>query len=177
MSNENNISDSAVNYAAVDKGITNSSIGRFRQYRNVGTTESPIYGQFFSKTVADAVQMDDDDPTTIKEYVDNKIDNIIHAQTKYEMTASDTDVQIQPNIFYLFPEMTDLTISFAEPIDTTVVQEYHFLFTSGETATTLILPDTVKLPSDFSISINEIYEISILEGCLCCQSWEVNTSA
>ena len=140
-------------------------------YRNAGTENSPLWEKYFNRTIADAVQMGADDPTTIKEYVDNKIANIIHAKTKYEMTSSDTDVILQPNIFYLFPEMTDLTISFAEPINTTVIQEYHFRFESGETATTLILPDTVRLPSDFSISINEIYEISILEGCLCCQSW------
>ena len=94
---------------------------------------------------------------------------------KQEMTASDTDVELQPNIFYLFPEMESLDITFADQTDTTTVEEYHFLFQSGATATTLTLPDTVKLPSGFSIDANKVYEISILEGCLCYQSWEVTT--
>lgn len=93
---------------------------------------------------------------------------------KQEMTASDTDVELQPNIFYLFPEIETLEISFADPTDTTAVAEYHFLFQSGATATTLTLPDTVKLPSSFSVDASKIYEVSILEGCLCAQSWAVS---
>ena len=96
---------------------------------------------------------------------------------RIEKLSTDTAVEIEANKLYIFPEMTDLTISFADPTDTTSVAEYHFLFQSGATATTLTLPDTVKLPSGFSIDANKVYEISILEGCLCCQSWEVAASA
>ena len=42
-------------------------------YRNAGTENSPLWEKYFNRTVADAVQMDADDPTTIKEYVDNRL--------------------------------------------------------------------------------------------------------
>ena len=96
---------------------------------------------------------------------------------RIEKLSTDTAVELEANKLYIFPEMTDLTITFADPTDITAVAEYHFLFQSGATATTLTLPDTVKLPSGFSVDANKVYEISILEGCLCCQSWEVDASA
>ena len=96
---------------------------------------------------------------------------------RIEKLSTDTTVELEPNKLYVFPEMSELTITFAEPTDTTAVAEYHFLFQSGATATTLTLPDTIKLPSGFIIDANKVYEISILEGCLCCQSWEVTASA
>ena len=93
---------------------------------------------------------------------------------RIEKLSTDTAVELEPNKLYIFPEMTELTITLAEPSDTSIVSEYHFVFQSGATATTLTIPDTVKLPSNFSVDASKIYEISILEGCLCCQSWAVS---
>lgn len=90
-----------------------------------------------------------------------------------EKGSSDTDVSIQPGMLYVFPEMASLSITLAKPENTEIVNEYHFIFRSGGTATTLTLPDTVNVPSGFSVQANKIYEISILEGCLTYQSWEV----
>ena len=42
-------------------------------YRNAGTENSPLWEKYFNRTIADAVQMGADDPTTIKEYVDNRL--------------------------------------------------------------------------------------------------------
>ena len=92
---------------------------------------------------------------------------------RIEKLSTDTSVELQPNKLYIFPEMAELTITLAEPTDTGIANEYHFVFQSGATATTLSIPDTVKIPSGFSVDVNKIYEISILEGCLCCQSWAV----
>lgn len=93
---------------------------------------------------------------------------------RIEKLSTDTAVELEPNKLYIFPEMSGLTITLAEPSDTGIANEYHFVFQSGATATTLSIPDTVKLPSNFSVDANKIYEISILEGCLCAQSWAVN---
>lgn len=93
---------------------------------------------------------------------------------RIEKLSTDTAAELEPNKLYIFPEMTELTITLAEPSDTSIVSEYHFVFQSGATATTLTIPDTVKLPSNFSVDASKIYEISILEGCLCCQSWAVS---
>ena len=92
---------------------------------------------------------------------------------RIEKLSTDTTVELEANKLYIFPEMSELTITLAEPSDTGIANEYHFVFQSGATATTLTIPDTVKIPSGFSVDVNKIYEISILEGCLCCQSWAV----
>ena len=92
---------------------------------------------------------------------------------RIEKLSTDTAVELEPNKLYIFPEMSELTITLAEPSDTGIANEYHFVFQSGATATTLSIPDTVKAPSNFSVDASKIYEISILEGCLCVQSWAV----
>ena len=96
---------------------------------------------------------------------------------RIEKLSTETAVELEPNKLYIFPEMSELTITLAEPSDTSIVSEYHFVFQSGATATTLSIPDAIKIPSGFSVDVNKIYEISILEGCLCAQSWEVTASA
>ncbi|MCI5868911.1 MAG: hypothetical protein MR224_05300 [Dorea sp.] len=96
---------------------------------------------------------------------------------RIEKLSTDTTVELEANKLYIFPEMAELTITLAEPTDTSIVSEYHFVFKSGATATTLSIPDAIKIPSGFSVDVNKIYEISILEGCLCAQSWEVTASA
>ena len=92
---------------------------------------------------------------------------------RIEKLSTDTTVTLDPNKLYIFPEMSELTIALEEPSDTGIANEYHFVFQSGATATTLSIPDTVKLPSNFSVDASKIYEVSILEGCLCAQSWAV----
>lgn len=92
---------------------------------------------------------------------------------RIEKLSTDTSVELEPNKLYVFPEMAELTITLAEPTDTGIVNEYHVVFQSGATATTLSIPDAIKIPSGFTVDVNKIYEISILEGCLCAQSWAV----
>ena len=93
---------------------------------------------------------------------------------RIEKDSADTDVTIEANKLYIFPEMSELNISLADITDTSAASEFHFIFQSGETATTLSIPDTVNVPSSFSIEASKIYEISILESCLTYQSWEVS---
>ena len=92
---------------------------------------------------------------------------------RIEKLSTDTAVELEPNKLYIFPEMSGLTITLAEPSDTGIANEYHFVFQSGATATMLSIPGTVKLPSNFSVDASKIYEVSILEGCLCAQGWAV----
>lgn len=81
---------------------------------------------------------------------------------RQEMQDTDTTVTLEPNKLYIFPEMASLTVTLAEPENTNIANEYHFLFTSGATATTLILNDV--LSDAYSIEANMKYEVSILEG-------------
>lgn len=82
--------------------------------------------------------------------------------SRQEMTSSDTTVTLQPNILYVFPEMASLTVTLGTPTDSSIVNEWHWFFTSGATATTLTLNDV--LSDAYSIEANMKYEVSILEG-------------
>ena len=82
--------------------------------------------------------------------------------SRQEMQNTDTVVTLQPNILYVFPEMSSLTVTLAEPDNSNVANEYHFFFTSGATATTLTLNDV--LSDAYSIEANMKYEVSILEN-------------
>lgn len=84
------------------------------------------------------------------------------ATPRQEMQNADTNVTLEPNKLYVFPEMASLTITLGTPSDTNVANEYHFFFTSGATATTLTLNDV--LSDAYSIEANMKYEVSILEG-------------
>lgn len=101
------------------------------------------------------------------------LDGASGVPVRVEKTAADTVVELEPNKLYIFPEMASLTYALATPADATVVNEYHFVFRSGLTATQLVNPAGVETPDSFTIDTNKIYEISILEGCLAYQSWEV----
>lgn len=84
------------------------------------------------------------------------------ATPRQEMQNTNTNVTLEPNKLYVFPEMASLTVTLGTPSDTNVANEYHFFFTSGATATTLTLNDV--LADAYSIEANMKYEVSILEN-------------
>ena len=91
---------------------------------------------------------------------------------RIEMASTDTTATIEPNTLYVFPEMASLNITLGGTIDTRIAQEYRFRFTSGATATTLTLPANVV--GEITVEANKVYEVSILDGYLVSQSWEVS---
>lgn len=90
---------------------------------------------------------------------------------RIEKLSTDTAVELEPNKLYIFPEMAELAITLAEPSDTGIANEYHVVFQSGSTPTSLTIPSAIKLPSEFAVEANNVYIISILEGCLTVHSW------
>lgn len=90
---------------------------------------------------------------------------------RIEKLSTDTAVELEPNKLYIFPEMAELVITLAEPSDTGIANEYHFVFQSGSTPTALAIPSAIKLPSNFAVEANYVYRLSILEGCLTVYSW------
>ena len=90
---------------------------------------------------------------------------------RIEKLSTDTAVELEPNKLYIFPEMAELAITLAEPSDTGIANEYHVVFQSGSTPTSLSIPNTIKLPSNFAVEANYVYRLSILEGCLTAHSW------
>lgn len=87
------------------------------------------------------------------------------------MEISDQIATLEPNKLYVFPEMASLEISLGGTLDNSIMQEYTFRFTSGATATTLVLPSTVI--GDITIEANTVYEVSIVDNYLMYQSWAV----
>lgn len=81
-------------------------------------------------------------------------------------------VTLEPNKYYVFPEMTSLEVQLGGTVDASIVQEYTFRFTSGATATTLTLSEEVK--GEIKIEANKIYEISIVDNLLLSQCWAVS---
>ena len=71
--------------------------------------------------------------------------------------------EINANIFYDFGLVTELSLTFIEG-DPDKVNEYMFSFTSGETATVLILPSSVKWVNEPTVEANKRYEISVVDN-------------
>ena len=80
-----------------------------------------------------------------------------------EVSGSTVTQELSPNEFYVFEEVSSLTLTFAAG-DAGVVNEYHFRFTSGATPTTLDMPVDVIMPDYFSIVADKGYEISIIDN-------------
>ena len=82
--------------------------------------------------------------------------------TVQQMQNTDTAVTLQPNILYLFPEMSTLDVTIPE-----TDQEIHFFFDSGATATTFSLQSQGggQIYTDaYSIDANMRYEVSVLHS-------------
>lgn len=101
------------------------------------------------------------------------LDGASGVPVRVEKAASDTTVELEPNKLYVFPEMASLTYTLAAPADTSVANEYHFVFRSGATATELVHPTEVNT-GNFTVDANKVYEVSILDGLLTSQNWSAS---
>ena len=86
---------------------------------------------------------------------------------RIEKLSTDTTVTLEPNKLYVFPEMESLAYTIKG------TGEVHFIFRSGAMATRVVHPTGVNIGS-FSVDVNKVYEVSILEGLLTSQNWSVN---
>ena len=89
-----------------------------------------------------------------------------------EVSGSTVTEELAPNEFYVFGEVSTLTLTFAEG-EAGVVNEYHFRFTSGSTPATLDLPITVEMPASFNVEANTVYEISVISDYGVFAAWSV----
>lgn len=112
------------------------------------------------------------DDTEIKQKLETKANKILVEN------SDETTLEIEPNKYYQFGEVTELNITLKEPTDTTILNEYMFEFVSGETATTLTLPDTNIWGNDNELTVetNKRYEINIVDNVAlwCAVDMEVN---
>lgn len=95
------------------------------------------------------------------------------AYTEVDHGTSDTTFTLVPNTFHVWGAVSTLTLTLGTKISG-VANEYLFQFTSGSEPTTLILPNSIKFNSDFTVEANKIYQISILNGLGTVMSWENN---
>lgn len=91
--------------------------------------------------------------------------------TQVDHGTADTTFELPANQYHTWGEVTSLTITLGTGTSG-VVNGYWFSFDSGDTATTLSLPQTVK--TDIVVEPNMHYECSIVGNYMTFEEWEVS---
>lgn len=91
--------------------------------------------------------------------------------TRVDHGTSDTTFQLPPNQLHTWGEVPSLTLTLGAETSG-VVNSYWFSFDSGDTATTLSLPETVQ--TDIVVEPNMHYECSIVGSYMTFEEWEAN---
>lgn len=94
--------------------------------------------------------------------------------TAIDHGTADTTFTLPPNQYHTWGEVAALTLTLAAE-ESGVVNEYHFAFDSGATATTLSLPESVQ--TDIVVEPNTHYECSIIDNYMTFRDWPVEVSA
>ena len=95
----------------------------------------------------------------------SELDNIVIAHKFISHGIGDTTFTLTPNVYHVWDVVESLTITYGSEGDV-YANQYMFQFTSGSTATTLSLPDTIKWANDsvLEIEANKTYSISIINN-------------
>ena len=104
--------------------------------------------------------------THVKAVVDdngNTVDDLLTLSAIKTKQQTEATATIAPNVLNIWGEVATLDITLGEPKEG-VINEYMFQFTSGEVATTLILPSEIKWASTPTIQANKVYQISIVNN-------------
>lgn len=92
--------------------------------------------------------------------------------TRVDHGTADTTFELPANQYHTWGEVTSLTLTLGT--DTSgQANGYWFSFDSGDTATTLSLPQTVK--TDIVVEPNMHYECSIVGNYMTFEEWEAST--
>lgn len=100
--------------------------------------------------------------------------NIQSQTTQTDHGTADTTFTLPPNQYHTWGEVAALTLTLATET-TGVVNEYHFAFDSGDTATTLSLPEGIQ--TDIVVEPSTHYECSIIDNYMTFRDWPVEVSA
>ncbi len=89
------------------------------------------------------------------------------------VSADGAEVTIQPKdqVFYVCGETAALTLT-----DYPEKGSFAVVFTSGAAPTVLTVPNTLRMPDDFTVEANTRYEINVLNGFALCAGWAVSAS-
>lgn len=99
--------------------------------------------------------------------------NIQSQTTQTDHGTADTTFTLPPNQYHVWGEVAALTLTLAAET-TGVVNEYHFAFDSGDTATTLSLPEGIQ--TDIVVESNTHYECSIIDNYMTFRDWPVESA-
>ena len=111
-----------------------------------------------NKKVVEALATKENKVTEVTVATDGAVTQALDAGKHYHFTGT----------------LTALTITLTAPASGEMAQ-YHFDFTSGSTAPTVTLPNTVTMPDGFTVEKNKIYEVDILNGRGLAVSWSVSS--
>lgn len=92
--------------------------------------------------------------------------------TQVDHGVSDTTFELPPNQYHTWGEVTSLTLTLGAGTSGQA-NGYWFSFNSGDTATTLSLPETVI--TDIVVEPNMHYECSIVGNYMTFEEWEVTS--
>lgn len=96
-------------------------------------------------------------------YTGQQVENLLERYKVVSHGTKDTTFALTPNILHVWDAVSSLNITLAAESEG-IINEYMFQFTSGPTATTLSLPDTIKWVSEPNIESNMIYQCSIINN-------------
>lgn len=99
--------------------------------------------------------------------------NIQSQTTQIDHGTADTTFMLPSNQYHTWGEVAALTLTLAAETSG-VVNEYHFAFDSGTTATTLSLPEGVQ--TDIVVESNTHYECSIIDNYMTFRDWPVESA-
>ncbi len=107
-------------------------------------------------------------------YSFNGLINTIDGKAKkvqYLKTSNNT-FTISPNTFYDFGVQSTLSITLEEGRDTSILNEYQFQFSCGDTPTALtLLPTTIKWQTPIIIRANHTYQVNIINNLAVYGEW------
>lgn len=130
---------------------------------NGGTGGTSDYNDLTNKPTLNGVEISGD-----KTSADYKISA---ETTQVDHGTTDTTFTLPPNQYHTWGEVTSLTLTLGAGTSGQA-NGYWFSFDSGDTATTLSLPETVK--TDIVVEPNMHYECSIVGNYMTFEEWEVS---
>ena len=123
-------------------------------------------GQTTTYTVTNGADGEKGDPGEKGEKGDPEI------TTQVDHSTSDTTFELPANQYHTWGEVSSLTLTLGSGTDGQA-NGYWFSFDSGDTETTLSLPESIK--TDIVVEANMHYECSIVGNYMTFEEWEVTS--
>lgn len=162
----------ALGFKAIDNGGKGAALGAFSKTdtlneisvgNNSATTYVDIYGQTvtvpaFTRRITNVSTPTSANDAATKDYVDIAVAGAGESMVVENVTGTTPAITAESSHIYICGTVDTLNFT---PSATGVCE---VIFTSGATPTTLVVPNTVRMPDWFVVQPNSTYEISIFNG-------------